>query len=407
MEQVDSAVLRVLKLKEKLNLFENPYSFASDEEGERVFLCDEHRRLARKAAIKSAVLLKNNGVLPFDENKINRIGVIGPLADYHGLDPWCCHGQPEETVTILQGVHNLLSDKEIVYEKGCRDDIDETDCSNIDKAVKQAQTCDAVILCVGERSDMSGEGKSRMELRLSKAQKTLIREVAKANKNTAVVLYTGRPLVLTDCIEDMPALVNAWLPSTECGNAITELLLGHENFSGKLPMTFPRSEGQLPISYNVFRTGRPLLDDNRTKGFISCYFDMPNTPLFPFGYGLSYTQFKISLPKLSKETMKNGETIEVQVNVTNIGEKEGETVLQLYICDEYASLVRPIKELKGFKKISLKSHEKRDFSFTITEEMLKFWSANEKFEAESGSFTVWVSDSSITNQGVKFIFTKS
>ena len=249
---------------------------------------------------------------------------------------------------------------------------------------------------------MSGESKSRMELRLSWAQKMLIKEVTKANPNTAVVLHSGRPLVLTDCIDEMPALMTTWLPSTEGGNAVAQLLFGDKNYSGKLPMTFPRSEGQLPISYNAYRTGRPLLNDDWARGFVSCYFDMPNTPLFPFGYGLSYTDFEISAPILKKTQMKRGESLEVCVNVKNVGQRTGETVLQLYICDEYASLVRPVKELKGFKKIELSPNEERTVSFEITEDMLKFWSANGKFEAEDGSFKVWISDSSITGENKKF-----
>lgn len=404
MEQVDEAVLRVLKLKEELGLFEKPYSYASIEESKKIGLCQEHRALAKKAAEKSAVLLKNEAVLPFDKNKVNRVAVIGPLADCQSLDMWKCQGNPEYTVSALQGVKNLLCDKEIVFARGCSDEINETDCSGVEEAVDLARTCEAVILCLGERPDMSCEGKSRMELRLSQAQKTLLRKIVQVNQNTAVVLCTGRPLVLTDCINDMPALVNAWLPSAEGGNAIAELLFGDKNFSAKLPMTFPRSEGQLPISYNTFRTGRPLLDKDWSKGYLSCYFDMPNTPLFPFGYGLSYTDFEISSPILNKTEMKSGETIEASVIVKNIGAREGEIVVQLYICDDFASLVRPTKELKGFKKISLKPNEEKDVSFTITEEMLKFWSANDVFEAESGSFSVWISDISTSKECVKFKF---
>ena len=402
MEQVDEAVLRVLKLKEEMGLFENPYSYASEEESAKICLCQEHRVLAKLAAEKSAVLLKNEGILPFDREKVKRLAVIGPLADCNELDGWACQGKNDETVTILQGVKNLLPEQEILFARGCSNEINETDHSEIQDAVDLAKTCDGVILCVGERADMSGEGKSRMELRLSKAQQALIREVVKVNPNTAVVLQSGRPLVLTDCIDDMPALMMAWLPSTEGGNAVAELLFGDQNFSGKLPMTFPRSEGQLPVYYNTYRTGRPLLNDDWARGFVSCYFDMPNTPLFPFGYGLSYTDFEISAPAVSKRELKRGETLEVSVNVKNIGQRTGETVLQLYICDEYASLVRPVKELKGFRKIELKPQEECTVSFEIREDMLKFWSANGKFEVENGSFKVWISESSVTGESVKF-----
>ena len=406
MEQIDEAVLRVLKLKEEFGLFENPYSYASEEESDKVHLCEEHRALARKAAEKSAVLLKNEGVLPFDEEKVKKIAVIGPLADYGKLDQWGCRGRAEETVTVLQGVKNLFPGKTVVYSEGCGSNINETDVSLIGDAVEAAKGADAVILSVGERPDMSCEGKSRMELRLSPAQKALIREVTAVNKNTAVILHTGRPLVLTDCIDDMPTLVNVWLPGTEGGNAIARLLFGYENFGAKLPMTFPRSEGQLPMSYNAYKTGRPLTNGKWWKGYVSCYFDMPNTPLFPFGYGLSYTDFEISAPSLSKNEIKSGEELEASVTVKNTGSRAGETVLQLYICDEFASLVRPIKELKGFKKISLNSGEEQTVSFKVDEDMLKFWSANGIFEAESGSFTLWISDSSDVKNGVKFHFCK-
>lgn len=406
MEQIDEAVLRVLKLKEEFGLFENPYSYASEEESEKICLSDEHRALAKKAAEKSAVLLKNEGILPFNKDNAKRIAVIGPLADYKGLDLWACRGKAEETVSVLEGVKNLLPEKEILFAEGCSYEVNETNCEKIPMAVKLAKSCDTVILCVGEHAKMSGEGKSRMELRLSHAQKALITEVTRVNKNTAVVLYTGRPLVLTDCIDNMPALMNTWLPGTEGGNAIAELLFGDKNFGGKLPMTFPRSEGQLPISYNIFRTGRPLLNGNWKKGFVSCYFDMPNDPLFPFGYGLSYTDFEISAPEISRAEMSSGEELTVSVSVKNVGERDGEEVLQLYICDEYASLVRPIRELKGFKKISLKPNEKCKVSFTITEDMLKFWSANDRFEAESGWFTVWISNTSTETKSVRFVFNK-
>lgn len=401
-EQIDEAVLRVLRLKEKLGLLDNPYFYADKEKGETVNLCEKHRKIARCAAEKSAVLLKNEGILPFDKKKAKRVAVIGPFADKVMLGNWFCGGKETEGISIIQGVKNVLKEAEVLYVQGCGEKVNETDCIQVKDAVKLAQSCDMVIICVGETVRMSGEGMSRAELRLSKAQQTLICEVAKANQNTAVVLFCGRPLVLTDIIDEIPALAVAWQPGTEGGNAIANLLFGEVNFSGKLPMTFPRSEGQIPIYYNSYRTGRPF-----EAPYGSWYQDMPNAPLYPFGYGLSYTSFSISKPEISADIMKEGETLTVSVDVRNTGNREGETVIQLYICDDYASLVRPVKELKGYKKISLKPNEGKTVSFEITEEMLKFWTANGKFEAENGLFTVWVSDSSKVKDGIKFTLKKN
>ena len=399
-EQIDEAVLRILRLKEKLGLLDNPYLYANKEKENEICLCEKHREIARRAAEKCAVLLKNEKVLPFDKHNAKRVGIIGPFADRVMLGNWFCHGKESDGVSVMQGVKNLLENVEILHAQGCGEKINETDCGQVNEAVELAKTCDTVILCVGESTQMSGESMSRAELRLSKAQQTLIREVVKANKNAAVVLFCGRPLVLTDIIDDIPALAVAWQPGTEGGNAIANLLFGEVNFSGKLPMTFPRSEGQIPIYYNSYRTGRPF-----ESPYGSWYQDMPNAPLYPFGYGLSYTSFEISSPEISAGTMKTGETLTVSVDVKNMGNREGETVIQLYICDDYASLVRPVKELKAYQKISLKPNECRKVSFIITEEMLKFWTANGKIEAENGSFTVWISNSSLVSDDVKFTLT--
>lgn len=395
--QIDEAVLRVLRLKERLGLFKNPYLHVNEEKGKEIYLCKAHREIARRAAEKSAVLLKNENILPFDKNATKRIAVIGPFADKVMLGNWFCHGKEEDGVSVLSGVRNLLNASEVLCVQGCGEAINETNCGQVNEAIEAAKTCDTVILCVGESTSMSGESMSRAELRLSKAQQTLIREVKAVNPNMAVVLFCGRPLVLTEILDDIPALAVAWQPGTEGGNAIANLLFGEVNFSGKLPMTFPRSEGQIPIYYNSYRTGRPW-----ESAYGSWYQDMPNAPLYPFGYGLSYTTFDISKPEMSTAMLKTGETLTVFVDVQNTGHREGETVIQLYICDDYASLVRPVKELKGYQKISLKPSEVKKVSFTITEQALRFWTANGKFSSESGVFTAWVSDSSDVKDGVKF-----
>ena len=309
--QIDEAVLRILKLKEKLGLLDNPYLYANEEKEEEICLCDKHREIARCAAEKGAVLLKNDSILPFEQSVAKRVAVIGPFADKTMLGSWACHGKEEDGVSVFKGVKNLIKNAEVLSVQGCGAAINESDCTGVDEAVALAKDCNFVILCLGEASSMSGEGMSRAELRLSKAQQTLIREVVKVNHNTAVVLFSGRPLVLTDIIEDIPALVVAWQPGTEGGNAIARLVFGEVNFGGKLPMTFPRSEGQLPIYYNSYPTGRPW-----EGPYGSWYQDMPNAPLFPFGFGLSYTQFALSKPTISATELGRGECIKASVQFT-------------------------------------------------------------------------------------------
>lgn len=388
MEQIDAAVERFLKLKEKLGLFEDAFAGADAEKEESECLTEEYRAIAKKAAEKSAVLLKNEGVLPFKKS-VKKVAVIGPYANLVMLGEWACHGRQETGVSLLQGVKNLLPNAKVEWAQGCSHAVNETDCSMVAEAEELAKQSDIVILTLGEHFNQSGEGRSRAELRLSQAQKTLLSKVVQANPNTAVVLYNGRPLVLTEVLDQMPALVEAWQPGTEGGNALASLLFGEVNFSGKLTMTFPRSEGQIPIYYNNYRTGRPPF-----QAYSSWYQDMSTTPLFEFGYGLSYTQFSVSEPSLDCEQMSRGKSVKVQAEVENTGAREGEIVVQLYICDEHASLTRPMKELKGYQKISLKAGEKQTVAFEINEQMLEFWSENNKFEAESGYFKAWIAMSS-------------
>ena len=401
MEQVDEAVLRVLKLKDEMGMFENPYKVASKEQAEAIHLCPEHRALAREAAEKCAVLLKNDNVLPFSKN-VKKVAVVGPYANVGMIGGWECHGKEEEAVSVFEGVKNLLQNAQVFYEKGCNGNVNEKDCSDVEKAAKLASECDVAIVCVGENRFMSGESNSRAEIHLNDAEKELIRKVVKANANTVVVLFNGRPLVLTDILDDAPAFMTMWQPGTEGGAAAANLIFGNVNFSGRLPMTFPKSEGQIPVYYNKYHTGRPNWSDDPNCGYCNRYIDMTNSPLFPFGYGLSYTKYEISKPVLSKETLRSGETLEVSVTVKNVGERDGEIPVQMYIFDEFASLVRPIKEMKGFEKVFLKAQEEKKVTFEITEETLRFWSANNKFEAEKGWFTVWVAQSSEVGEGVRF-----
>ncbi len=405
MKDIDNAVYRVLKLKEKMGLFNNPYLVADAEKENEVCLCMEHRDIARIAAEKSCVLLKNNGVLPF-RSTVKKVAVIGPFANKGMIGFWACLGKAEEAVSVAQGIINLLPEAVVECAEGCSAKINETDISGVAKAVELAKNSDVVVLTVGETAEMSGEGNSRAEIRLSVAQQTLIKEVVKANPKTAVVLFNGRPLVLQGIIDEMPALVDAWQPGTEGGSAIANLLFGKVNFSAKLPMTFPKTEGQIPIYYNSFRTGRPKGDDNSDAGYCSRYQDVGNLPLFPFGYGLSYSTFEISKPTLSASFMTKKDKITAEVTVKNTSSVDGEVVLQMYIADDYASLVRPVKELKGYQKISLNAGEEKVVKFTIKEEMLRFYTANGKVESEDGTFTLWISDCSDSGESIKFEYAK-
>lgn len=390
MEQIDTAVMRVLRLKEKLGLFENPHGSASIEEAKKILCCPEHREIARRSAEESAVLLKNNGVLPFNR-EIKRVAVIGPHANNKKIvGSWWCAYKPEETVTVYEGIKSLLPSAEVLWEDGCTLDIESQDYSQIDKAVALAKISDTVILCVGEDQMDSGESNSKAKLTLPSVQAELIKRVAQANKNTALVLFTGRPLVLTDIEDSVGAILNMYFPGTEGGNAVARLLLGECSPCGKLTMSFPRNEGQCPIYYNHHRTANLRTDDNKRILYESGYIDSPNSSLYPFGYGLSYTEFEYSNFKLSSKELKTNGSIVASVKVTNKGKYKAKEIVQLYIRDMVGSLVRPIKELKGFEKIELMPNESKTVEFTIDEEMLKFIRRDLSYGAEKGDFQVFI-----------------
>ncbi len=391
-KQIDAAVLRILELKNRYGLFENPYRNANPELEKALALCEEHRAIVREAAEKSAVLLKNNGVLPL-ANDLAKIAVIGPYANIAMLGSWACHGIADEAVTVYQGVKTLNPNATITTAMGCNGTLnEEPDEKMIKEAVKVAKKAQAVILCIGELSEQSGEAHSRADITLSKAQIMLIKEICKANKNTVCVLFNGRPLILTDIIDDVPAIFTAWQPGTEGGNAIANLIFGKTNFEGKLPMTFPYHQGQIPLYYNYLSTGRPRF---AAKDRFSCgYIDYKNDPLFPFGYGLSYSDFEISAPEIDVNEIDENGVAHVSVKVKNTSDVAGKTVIQLYIHDLYASLTRPIKELKGFEKIHLDAGEEKTVSFEINVDTLKFHTASGKYEAESGEFHIFASDRS-------------
>ena len=390
MAQIDQAVLRVLKLKEKLGLFENPYGSACVKEATEILGCEKHREIARRSATESAVLLKNNGILPFDKNA-QRIAVIGPLGNEKRIvGSWYCAYKPEETVTVYEGVKKLLPNAQVTFESGCGIGLDCDDLSGLDNAVKVAMESDCVILCVGEEQSDSGESNSKAHLTLSPAQRELVTRVATANKNSALVLFTGRPLVLTDIEDKVGAILNMFFPGTEGGTAAAELLFGSSVPCGKLAMSFPRSEGQCPIYYNHHRTANLRTDDNKRILYQSGYIDSPNSPLYPFGHGLSYTELEYSDFKLSQKEMREDEKIIASVKVKNKGKYKAKETVQLYVRDLVASLVRPIKELKGFEKIELLPSEEKTVEFVIDKKSLEFVRRDLTVGTEKGEFQVFI-----------------
>lgn len=403
MEQVDRAVERVLELKEKLKVFDNPYQHCEQSAGESCILSAEHRALARKAAEKSAVLLENKNLLPFSKD-VRKIAVIGPFGDTGEIiGAWSGFGNPRDTVTLKDGIQRLLPNAEVITLRGVDAAINaKADPEEIRKAAELASDCDIVILTLGEPSGDSGEGTSKQNLELPTAQYELFRAVQAGNPNTAVVLFTGRPLVLTALSKECSALLNVWQPGTEGGTAIADLLFGEAEPEGRLTMSFPAATGQCPIHYNHMNTGRPRADDLRRYGYCSSYIDGPNEPLYPFGYGLGYTEFKYTDLSLSSDSMSSGDSLTASVTVTNVGRRAGTETVQLYLRDLVGSVVRPVKELKGFCKVTLAPGEKQTVSFNISEEMLKFLRADMTFGTEPGEFRVFIGHSSACTDYLSF-----
>ena len=391
-EELDRSVMRVLKLKDELGLFENPYHGADPERVKALELCEEHRKIARKAAEESAVLLKNDGVLPFSKN-VKKVALLGPFADTHSiLSWWKGRGDKEKTVTMEEGVRNLLGDAEVVAFSVCSRDYNDEDLSNISKSVELAKSADVAIICVGESGRYSGEANSRTDITLSPVQRKLVKAVSEAQKNSAVLLFGGRPLVLTEENECAHAILNMYLPGHEGGNAAARLLFGDVNPSGKVSMSYPRSVGQCPVYYNRTQTNRPprYLDGPRPHNFTSGYLDSGISPLFTFGYGLSYTQFRYDSMTLDTNKMTADSKIKVSVTLTNVGTRAGKEVVQLYMRDLVASIVRPVQEFKAFKKVYLEPSETKTVEFEIDEPMLRFWNIRNQFVSEKGEFTVSV-----------------
>ena len=390
-EALDAAVLRFLEFKEELGLFDDPYHGADPDREKEICLCPEHREIAYRAACEAAVLLKNDGVLPFSKN-VKKIALIGPFADTGAIKgSWAGSGRDEECVTVREGIARLLPDAEITVVEGCGATLSDNDRSGFDAAINAASEADVVVLCLGEPQTYSGEGCSKTDLRLPGVQEELARAVSGANKNSALLLFGGRPLVLTDIADDVHAIIEMWMPGTEGGNAAASLIFGDVNPSGKLSVSFPKSVGQCPIYYNYYRTGRPKRKpDGVYEGFTSNYLDCGNLPLFFFGEGLSYTEFVYESMTLDKNVLDELGEISVSVTVRNAGERDGKEVVQLYLRDLVSNAVRPVQELIDFKKIELRAGESKTVTFKISEPQLRYYNFDCEYVSEKGDFTVSV-----------------
>lgn len=392
---VNEAVRRVLRVKFLYGLFDDPYRHAKPEKEKELLLHPHHRAVAREMARQSIVLLKNEqNLLPLSKST-KKIALIGPLAgNDHRRDlvgAWAWAQRPEDVVSVIDGMKTKISPRTtILYEKGC--EIEGDSAFRVEQAVKIARQADIVIAVLGESQRQSGEAASRTNLDLPGRQKELLQALHKTGKPIVLVVMNGRPLTLQWEAEHIPAIVEAWHLGVEAGNAVADVLFGDYNPSGKLPVTFPRSVGQIPIYYNHKSTGRPLVEHDK---YTSRYLDSPNTPLFPFGYGLSYTTFAYRNVNVSPKTISGNQSIVVTVEVENTGKRSGEEVVQLYLRDDVATVTRPVKELKRFKKISLNAGEKKSVEFNLTPDDLSFYNLEMKKVVEPGTFTLFVGGNSV------------
>lgn len=429
---IDEAVYRILRLKNRLGLFENPYKDGDDIREREVILSKEHRAMARKVARESFVLLKNEKdpienkeLLPLELGKT--VAFIGPYVENKGLhSSWAIMGNAEDAVSIKEAAEESLKNTNVLYACGCSmldresgmnlsrnssEVLTDADLGIFDEATEIemekealaiAAKADTVVLCLGEYRLLSGEAASRADIGIPSVQMELFRKIQKVNPSIVTVVFGGRPLDLREITEKSKAVLEAWLPGTEGGHAIIDVLTGAYNPSGKLPVSFPYSVGQIPVFYNQYATGRPLQGEEDAAFYRSRYLDIPNTPLFPFGYGLSYTNFEISRVKLSDNTMGGSCSLTASVMIKNTGARVGKETLQLYLQDVTASVVRPVKELKGINQVTLEPGEERLIEFEITKDMLRFYSTDGTLTYEPGYFQVWISNSSSVECGDKF-----
>ena len=417
-QQIDNAVRLILNTKYDLGLFHNPYKYCDANRAKTEIFTTANRNEARKIAVETLVLLKNEKqLLPL--KKSGTIAVIGPLADAkeNMAGTWSVATKQENSISLIAGIKSAVTNSaKVLYAKGSNLDYDaafeekatmfgktlhrdnRTKEELLEEALKIANQSDVIVAALGESAEMSGESSSRTNLEIPQAQKDLLSALLKTGKPVVLVLFNGRPLVLTEENATVPAILNTWFAGSEAGYAIADVLFGDENPSGKLTATFPRSVGQVPIYYSAKNTGRPLGNkDGVFEKFKSNYLDERNEPLFPFGFGLSYTTFVYSNLKASTTKFNFNETVKVSVDITNTGNFDGKEVVQLYTRDLVGSVTRPIKELKGFQKITLKKGEKQTVTFEISAEDLKFYNTDLQFVAEPGEFEIFIGTNSNTN----------
>ena len=411
-EFVDDAVRRILRVKYELGLFDNPYRFLDEKREKEVIGSKANREAVLDMAKKSIVLLKNDtNLLPLKKSG-QKIVLLGSLAESKNspLGSWRIAADSNTAVSVLEGMQQYKGNS-LNYVKGLdlttleptfltEVQYNTTDKSGFEAAKNAAKEADVVVMVLGEHGFSSGEARSRTNLDLPGLQQEFLEEIYKVNPNIVLVLNNGRPLTISWAAEKIPTIVEAWQLGTETGNAVAQVLYGDYNPSGKLPMSFPRNIGQVPIAYNHYSTGRFTNKDNNV--FWSHYSDVEKTPLYPFGYGLSYTTFEYSNLKINKKSFPKGEKIEVSVDLKNTGKVTGKEVAQLYLQDEFASVVRPVKELKGFEMIELKAGETKTITFTLTDAELGFYNNQNEFVVEPGTFKVMVGGSSDANLTTQF-----
>ena len=418
--QIDAACRRVLEAKYKLGLFADPYKYCDTLRAEKELYTPEHRAVAREVAAETFVLLKNeNHLLPLEEK--GKIALIGPMADARNnmCGMWSMTCTPSGHGTLLEGIRSAVGDKaEILYAKGSNVYYDAemekgavgirplergNDQQLLAEALRTAARADVIVAAVGECAEMSGESPSRTNLEIPDAQQDLLKALVKTGKPVVLLLFTGRPLVLNWESEHIPSILNVWFGGSETGDAVADVLFGKAVPCGKLTTTFPRSVGQLPLFYNHLNTGRPDPDNRVFNRYASNYLDESNEPLYPFGYGLSYTDFVYGDLQLSSETLPKNGNLTASVTVTNKGNHDGYETVQIYLRDIYAEVARPVKELKGFDRIFLKKGESREVKFVLTEDDLKFYNSGLQYIYEPGEFDVMIGTNSRDVQTKRFI----
>ena len=413
LKTIEEACRKVLEAKYKLGLFDDPYRYCNEEKFKTELMSEANLKAAREIAERCFVLLKNNNsLLPL--KKSGTIALIGPLADNkrNMLGTWSVSGDPQKSVTIMQGIKNVAgNDVNILYAKGANISDDtmlikrvnvfgtEIDVDSrtpeemINEAVETANKADVVVAVLGEAADMTGESSSMTHIGLQPSQENLLKALMKTGKPVVLVLMNGRPMTLTWEDAHVPAILDTWFGGTEAGNAVADVLFGNYNPSGKLTASFPRNVGQIPVYYNHSNTGRPFHPGDSPK-FKSDYLDVANTPLYPFGYGLSYTTFSYSDISLSDKILKAGGNITASVNVTNTGTRKGKETVQLYTRQLVGSIARPVKELKGFQQVILEPGETKKVTFSISVDDLKFYNSDLKYVYEPGTFKVFIGTNS-------------